>query len=414
MAGAGGTVLPVLVALAAVVGAARLCGALARCVGQPAVIGEIVAGLLLGPSCLGWLAPGVTAALFPPSVLPALTAIATVGIVVYLFLVGVALDPGHLRSAAPAAMRIALASMAVPFGAGVVLAVGAYPVFGTGPVAMATFVLFVGVAMAITAFPVLARILTDLKLTRTPLGELALTCAAIGDGTAWVLLAAVVGLARRDMGALQTLLVGTVAYLAVMVLVVRPWLRRIAPADQAAETELEPCQGSLVVGLLLSAAATEAIGLHALFGAFFFGVLVPVDSAAARLLDARWRDLATVLLLPVFFALTGLRTSLGLVQGLEQWFWCGLIVAVATVGKVGGTVLAARWSGIAPQARWPLGWLMNTRGLMELVVLNIGLDLGIISPTVFAMLVVMAVATTVLTVPMLRWLGIRPGDESTC
>jgi Kef-type K+ transport system membrane component KefB len=393
--------LQLLVALAAVVGAARLCGGAARYLGQPAVIGEIVAGLLIGPSCLGWLAPSVSQALFPAAVMPGLTAIANVGIVIYLFLVGVELDPGRLSHAAPAALTIAHAGIVVPFLIGAALALGLYPVFGTTGVAFPTFALFFGVAMAITAFPVLARILTDRRLDRTPVGELALTCAGIGDATAWILLAAVVGLCRQDFGALQTLVVGSVLYLAVMVVVVRPWLRRIAPPQGVDAPVRELSQGTLAVGLLLSAAATEAIGLHALFGAFLFGVMVPADSAAARQLESRWRDLASVLLLPVFFALTGLRTSLGLVQGLEQWLWCGIIIVAATVGKVGGTVLAARFTGQDRRDWWPLGWLMNTRGLMELVVLNIGLELGIISPTLFAIMVLMAVATTVMTAPVL-------------
>jgi Kef-type K+ transport system membrane component KefB len=411
-AAAGASVLQVLLALAAVVGMARACGGLARRVGQPAVIGEIVAGLLIGPSCLGWMVPTLSQALFQPAVLPGLSAIATLGIVVYLFLVGVELDPARLRQAAPAAVTIALAGIAVPFVVGTALSLGLYLVFGTANVAFTTFALFIGVATAITAFPVLARILTDQQLERTPLGQLALTCAGIGDATAWVLLAIVVGMAQRDFGAMLRLVGGALAYLGVMVWLVRPWLRRIAPPATALAAEREPCQGSLIVGLLLSAAATEAIGLHALFGAFLFGVLVPADSAAARLLETRWRDLATVLLLPVFFALTGLRTSLGLVQGGDQWLWCLALVVAATVGKVGGTVLAARMTGMRRQDWWPLGWLMNTRGLMELVVLNIGLELGIISPTVFAMMVLMAVSTTVLTAPMLRRLGVRSAEDT--
>ncbi|MBC7544701.1 MAG: cation:proton antiporter [Candidatus Sericytochromatia bacterium] len=393
--------LHTLLALALIIGASRAVGWLFQRLQQPAVVGEIVAGLLIGPSLLGWLAPGVSAWVFPAAIMPGLGLIAQVGINLFLFLVGVELDPARLRQSAKTAVAISHASIVVPFVLGAGLALGLFPVFGVGTVSFGVFALFMGVAMAITAFPVLARILTDRSLHRTPIGEMALTCAAINDVTAWCVLALIVGIAQSNTQGLGPMALGMAGYVAVMMGLVRPWLARLAPAGRPQHPVTASVQVAVLVGLLLSAAATEAIGLHALFGGFFFGVLVPADSALAHAVQQRWHDLIGILLLPVFFALTGLKTSIGLVTGVDQWLWCAAIIVVASIGKFGGTYLAARLTGKTARQGAALGVLMNTRGLMELVVLNIGLELGVISPTVFAMMVLMAVVTTLATSPLL-------------
>jgi Kef-type K+ transport system membrane component KefB len=257
--------------------------------------------------------------------------------------------------------------------------------------------------MSVTAFPVLARILADRKMQRSPLGALALACAAVDDVTAWCLLAFVVGIARAHASTASITLGLSVAFGAFMVGVVRPLVRRSLARRDPSPNVL----AIVLAGLLASALVTEAIGVHALFGAFVFGAIIPHDSALARAIADKLTDFVVVLLLPAFFAFTGLRTSLGLVHGREAWLACALITFVATAGKLGGAFVAARSSGIATREAASLGILMNTRGLMELVVLNVGLDLGIVSPTLFAMLIVMAVVTTFATTPVLQLLELR-------
>jgi Kef-type K+ transport system membrane component KefB len=267
-----------------------------------------------------------------------------------------------------------------------------------------------GVAMSITAFPVLARILTDRRMIQTELGVVALSCAATDDVTAWCLLAFVVSVAQTQIGAGLVVVAGTLAYIAFMVLLVRPILCQVI-----ARWEMERLPHSAValvfVALLLSALTTESIGIHAIFGAFLLGAVIPHDSAVARTFTRQLESVVTVLLLPAFFAFTGLRTRIDLVTGLDQWFICGLIILVATVGKFGGTFVAARLTGLGWRNAAVLGTLMNTRGLMELIVLNIGLDLKVISPTLFAMMVVMALVTTMVTSPVLRLLIPYPAAQ---
>jgi Kef-type K+ transport system membrane component KefB len=398
----------VLVALTAVLVVGRLLSLLFRHVGQPPVIGEVVAGILLGPSVLGQVWPEAAAFVLPPSVAPYLGVIAQLGVILYMFLVGVELNPGLLRAQARAAVVISHTSIVVPFLLGAALALVLYPRLSSSDVSFTSFALFLGVATSITAFPVLARILTDRRMQKSPLGSLALGCAAANDVTAWCLLAFVVGVARAEVGGAFLVLLLTAAYLGFMVLVVGPVTARfLARFDEA---RLTPGVIALVfAALLLSALATEAIGVHALFGAFLLGAVIPHDSALARALTRKLEDLVTVLLLPAFFASTGMRTQIGLVSGPEQWLVCGLIILVATAGKFGGTLVAARFTGLGWRDAAALGLLMNTRGLMELIALNIGLDMQVISPTLFAMMVLMALVTTVATTPLLRLLSRRAG-----
>jgi len=397
----------VLVALAAVVLVGRALGILLRYMGQPPVIGEVAGGIVLGPSVLGRLWPQAAEFVMPPSVGPYLEVLSQLGVILYMFLVGLELNLGMMRGRARTALLISQAGMVVPFALGAGLALPLYTRLSSADVSRTSFILFVGVATSVTAFPVLARILTDRHMQKTALGTLALTCAAAADVTAWCLLAFVVGVAQERLGGALLVLGLSLAYIAFMFLVVRPIAaRRLVRLDLAGLTP--GIVGCVFAAVLLSALATEAIGIHAIFGAFLLGAVVPHESAIAQGLRNKMEDLVTVLLLPAFFAFTGLRTQIGLISGLEQWLICGLIILAATAGKVGGTFLAARLTSLSWRESAGLAVLMNTRGLMELIILNVGLDLKIISPTLFAMMVLMALVTTLATAPVLHWLIDRP------
>jgi Kef-type K+ transport system membrane component KefB len=390
-------------ALAVATLAARLVGgAFRRVLKQPAVMGEIVAGLMLGPSVLGALAPDVHAFLLPPEVAAQLGTIAQIGVVLFLFLVGLELDPRLLRERTHAIVAISQASIVVPFLLGAALALWLYPEYASGDVSFTVYSLFLGTALSVTAFPVLARILTDRGVQRTPLGSLALACAAVGDATAWVLLALLAGIARAEVtGAAWTALL-VVGYVALVFGVVRPALAGFVRREQAAEGPLAHTTLALVLAAVaLSAAATEAIGIHALFGAFLLGAVLPHEGRLPREIRARLEDVVLVLFLPSFFVLTGMRTRIDLLERAGDWLALAAIVLVATLGKFGGSFLAARWTGLPWRSSAALGFLMNARGLMELVVLSVGLDLGVISPTIFTMMVLMALVTTFTATPAL-------------
>jgi Kef-type K+ transport system membrane component KefB len=380
---------------------ARVVGNAFRVFHQPPVIGEIIAGILLGPSFLASIAPGVSAYVLPASIAPFLNVLAQVGVVLYMFLVGLELDPGLLKRRGHAAVAISHASIIVPFILGAALSLIFYPRLGTAGVRFTSFALFLGVSMSVTAFPVLARILTDRGIHKTRMGAIALTCAAVDDVTAWCMLAFVVAVIRSKTAGFITTFGGALAFIAAMLFVVRPLMVRLTRVYGNRGRLTQGLMAVVFVALLLSAWATDLIGIHAVFGAFALGAMFPHDSGLARDLTDRLEDLLVVLLLPAFFAYTGLRTQIGLVSGTEQWVLCVLIILVASVGKFGGSAVAARLTGLGWRDASALGVLMNTRGLVELIVLNIGLDLGVISPTVFAMLVLMALVTTFATTPVL-------------
>jgi Kef-type K+ transport system membrane component KefB len=394
--------LHVLLALIVIIIASRLLGALFRRMQQPQVIGEVIAGILLGPSLLGRIAPHVQAFVLPDSVAPYLGIVAQVGVILFMFLVGLELETGLLRSRSHVTIAISHASIVVPFLLGALLALWLYPVLSDQQVSFTHFALFMGVSMSVTAFPVLARILTDRGLHRSQLGVIALSCAAVDDVSAWCLLAAIVGLVRaQGSGGVLITLGLTLSYIGFMLVMVRRsierWLLRAALTGGAHEG----ASAWVLVGLLVSALITESIGIHALFGAFLLGAVIPHDSDLARQLARKLHDVVVVLLLPAFFAYTGMRTRLSLLDSWQDALFCALIVSVACLGKFGGTTLAGRLTGLSLRDAAALGVLMNTRGLMELIVLNVGLDLGVISPRLFARLVVMAVVTTLATSPLL-------------
>jgi Kef-type K+ transport system membrane component KefB len=407
--------LHLLLALAVVILAARLVGAAFRRLGQPPVIGEVIAGIMLGPSLLGRLAPAASSYLLPPSIAPVLGIIAQLGVIIYMFLVGLQLDTRYLRRSPSVALSISHASIIFPFLLGSGLALFLYPAFSSSDVPFSLFALFMGISMSVTAFPVLARILTDRGLQRTRLGSIAITCAAVDDITAWCLLAFVVAVARARLHDAVWTLALSVLFVAGLVTLGRRAMGVLARREEGRSELSTGALSTTFAALLLCAFATEWIGIHALFGAFVLGVVMAHDSVLARGLTRRVQDLVVTVLLPAFFAFTGLRTQIGLVSGGAEWAVCGLIIAVASLGKFGGTLLAARVTGLPWRDGAALGILMNTRGMMELIVLNIGLDLKIISPTLFAMLVLMAVVTTVATTPILdrlnRGNALSDGDQ---
>lgn len=384
--------------------AARVLGALFRRIHQPQVVGEMVAGILLGPSLLGWAAPEVSRFLFAPESLGPLNALSQLGLLLFMFLLGMRMDLRLLGSRASAAMFISVTSMAVPFALGVLLALYLHPRLAPPGVPLTGFAMFMGAAMSVTAFPVLARIVADLGMLHTRLGTIALACAALDDVMAWCILAAVVGLVRAGDGALPpwAMLAGAAAFVAAMVLVVRPLLARVR-FDGSGRRQRDAL-GIILLVVLAAAWTTEALGVHALFGAFLAGVVMPRDRIVADAVAGRSEDATVMLLLPLFFAFTGLRTHVELVQAPGLMAITALVIVAAVAGKFGASALAARVAGMSWRESAAMGVLMNTRGLMELVILNVGLEIGVISPALFAMMVVMALVSTVMTTPLLEWI----------
>ena len=401
-AASGSILIHVLFALAVVIVLARVLGLTFRRFKQPQVMGEVVAGILLGPSFFGWAAPWAASQVLSVSVVPYLTVISQIGIILYMFLVGVELDTSLLRQRTQASIAISHASIVAPFLMGGALALWFYPRYATRGVSFTAFALFLGVAMSVTAFPVLARILTDRGMQTSRTGVLALGCAAVDDVTAWCLLGFVVAIAHAGGRNPLLILAMTVAFILFVLLVAKHWALWLV-RKQAQEGRTTPDIFAVVcAALLLTALMAEWIGIHALFGAFLLGTQIPHNSTLAGDIRDKCEDLVLVLLLPVFFAFTGMRTQIGLVSETRDWLACIVIIAVASLGKFGGSFLAARLTGSDWREAASLGVLMNTRGLMELIVLNIGLDLGVLSPALFSMFVIMAILTTLATAPILQ------------
>ncbi len=420
---------PVLVQLIVIVAAARIAGVLARRVGQPAVVGEVVAGLLLGPSLLGWVLPGVSAAVFRPhfdGVPPELADAAfpkifqvfsQVGLIFLLFLIGLEFEFGHLKERGKAALAVSVAGIALPFALGAGLARLVHPYLEphptAGPVPLFGLTLFMGISMAITAIPVLGRIMVELNVQRTRLGTVTMTAAAINDAVGWVLLAAVAALARATFDPADTaiMVAKTVGFALVVALVARPLaVRHFAWSLRANGGNLSfNALAVLLVLMLLCAVATNLIGIFAIFGPFLLGVALSDQPEFRAAVLARLRDIVFVFFLPVFFTYTGLRTEVTSVHGVAGWLALAGVVAAAVAGKLGGCALAARASGMPWRESLIVGAMMNTRGLMELIVINVGYELGVIPKSLFAALVVMAVVTTAMTTPLL--LLLRRGTE---
>jgi Kef-type K+ transport system membrane component KefB len=397
-----------LIQMCTVLLTALFCGWGARRLRQPRVIGEIVGGILIGPSVFGRFAPDASARLFPQNSLGAFEVLSTIGLVLFLFLIGSELDYEHLRRQQGTALLASAMGILFPFVMAIAVAHSLRIRFAPDGVGKLPFVLFLGISMSITAFPVLARILEERKLQTTSLGTTALMCAAVNDVCAWLLLA--VGLAliphAGESTGLPIRLLWLGLYLAVMFGIVRPLGKWAAQRQKTAGLSYEML-GVVVATLLASAAATEAIGIHPLFGAFLAGVCFPRIERWQSAVRTRLETIVSILLLPLFFALTGMRTRLDLLSGITIWMWTGVVLIAAVAGKMGGAVLAARWTGQSWQDAMALGALINTRGLVELIVLNIAYNAHVFSPTLFTMLVVMALVTTMMTSPVLNLLGVE-------
>jgi Kef-type K+ transport system membrane component KefB len=382
---------------------ARVCGTLIRKAGQPAVIGEMLAGIILGPSLLGWLWPGLFHFVFPASSLGTLRLLSQVGVCLFMFVVGMDLDLGHLRHQAQTAVLVSQVSIIFPYVLGVAASLFLFPSLAGPKTTFLAFALFIGISMSITAFPVLARILEERGLTKTPLGATAIACAATNDVTAWTILAFVVAVDKAQHLVSCLITIGLVlVFVGLMLFWIKPliphWLDRRSLEDNA------PGKGvmaGVLVFLFASALVTDVIGIHALFGSFLAGVVMPPHGQFRDSLRVRLEHFSSVFLLPLFFAFTGLRTQIGLLNDPSGWLICILLILIATVGKLGGAMLTARATGVNWIDSFALGALMNTRGLIELIALNIGYDLGILSPRIFVMLVLMALVTTGLTGPLL-------------
>ena len=373
-----------------------------RKIHQPTVIGEIIAGIALGPSLLGALFPEFSLALFPENSLGNLNLLSQVGLILFMFMVGMELDVKVIQTKVKDAVVVSNAGIIIPFTLGIGLAYFIYENFAPNDVAFLSFGLFLGLAMSITAFPVLARIVQERGIHKTRLGTLVLTCAAADDITAWCLLAAIIAIAKAGsfMSSLYIILL-SISYVLIMLKVVRPFLKRIGDLHASRENLSKQVVAIFFLTLLISSYTTEVIGIHALFGAFLAGTIMPDNVKFRNVFIQKIEDVALVLLLPLFFVFTGLRTQIGLLNDIYLWKITGLIILVAITGKFVGSAIASRIMGQNWRDSLTIGALMNTRGLMELVVLNIGYDLGILSPEVFSMMVIMALLTTFMTGPAL-------------
>ena len=382
---------------------ARTFGYLMTKIGQPSVVGEIIAGIALGPSLLGLFFPGFSQFLFPDESLKRLQVLSQIGLVLFMFIIGMELNVGVLKKKAKAAVIISHASIIFPYFLGVLLAYFLYPLYAPASVSFSAFALFIGIAMSITAFPVLARIIQERNLTHTTIGTIIITCAAADDITAWCLLALVVAIASAGgmISALSSIMM-TLIYVLLMWFVMRPLLHRLASKYDTPESVNKTVVASIFGLLLLSSYLTEIIGIHALFGAFLAGVIMPPQKEFKRALTEKIEDVSLVLLLPLFFVFTGLRTQIGLLNHVGLWGSCFLIIDVAVLGKFVGSTVAARFVGQSWKDSLLIGVLMNTRGLMELVVLNIGYDVGILSAEIFTMMVLMALVTTFMAGPLIN------------
>jgi Kef-type K+ transport system membrane component KefB len=397
------TIAPIFLTLVVVIVFARFIGFLFRKMGQPPVMGEVLGGIILGPSVVGHFYPELTSYLFHADALAFLKHVSELGISLYLFVMGLEIDLQRLQRSAKSAVAISLLSIAVPFVFGVALASQIYAQYAPPGFGILEFSLFIAISLSITAFPVLARILADSPLHKTRLGDLALTCAAIDDITAWCLVAVVTGITASSLNGAGVTLALTIGYVIFMVGLVRPIVIKLLPrVEKEAERLPEALLAFAVLGAMISATITDVIGIHAFFGAFLFGAIIPHESLIARDVSGRLQDFVRILFLPAFFALTGLKTEIGLLVSPIDWFLCGIVVMLAILGKFGGAFIGAMASGSSRRDAATLGILMNTRGLVELIVLNIGLTLGILTPTLFAMMVVMALVTTFMTGPLLR------------
>jgi K+:H+ antiporter len=398
-----------LLQLIVILSVAHVTGNLFRKIGQPAVIGEMVAGILLGPSLLGMIAPDIQSFIFPVNSLGTLKLLSQIGVILFLFCVGIELDLQHLRKKADTAVLVSHASILFPFLLGLLLSLFLYDSLAPANTPFIAFSLFIGIALSITAFPVLARIIKERGLSGSYLGNIAIACAAVDDVSAWCVLAIVIAIARTGEMTDSIATIGlTVIFVSFMLFVIRPAIDKffIGKARKD-DTWSNAVLTRILMFLFVSAWITEVIGIHALFGAFLAGVCVPRLQGLRLFLRERLDMITSVFLLPLFFAFSGLRTQLDLLNDWQSWLLCLAIIAVAITGKLGSSSVIAKWTGMGWRDSLSLGALLNTRGLIELVVLNIGYDMGILSRKIFAMMVLMALITTFMAGPLLSLFAFR-------
>ncbi|GEC71981.1 transporter, CPA2 family [Flavobacterium flevense] len=385
---------------------ARIFGWFFKKIGQPTVIGEIIAGIVLGPSLVGMYFPEFSAALFPEASLGNLKFLSQIGLILFMFVIGMELDVKVLKNKASEAIVISHASIIIPFAMGIGLSYFVYNQFAPAGVEFLSFSLFMGIAMSITAFPVLARIVQERGIHKTRLGAIVITCAAADDITAWCLLAVVIAIVKAGdfVGSLYVISLALL-YVLMMLFIIKPFLKRIGDLYAEKENIGKPVMALFLLLLILSSYATEVIGIHALFGGFMMGAIMPDIAKFRMIFIEKVEDVSVILLLPLFFVFTGLHTHVGLINDVYLWKVTGAIIAVAVIGKFLGSALAARFVGQNWHDSLTIGALMNTRGLMELIVLNIGLELKVLTPEVFTMMVIMALVTTFMTGPALNVLN---------
>jgi Kef-type K+ transport system membrane component KefB len=395
----------VLLQFVVIITTARAIGFLFLKVGQPAVIGEMLAGVILGPSLLGIFSPRAEAFFFPSSSLSILNLFSQIGVILFMFVVGIDLNLNLLRQRAQSAVMISHASILVPFFFGTAFALLIYRSEAISQVSFNAFALFLGVSMSITAFPVLARIIEDRGLSNTSLGNTAIACAAIDDVTAWCILAVVVAMIKTSgVGGTALTILLTLMFIGVMIFLIRPKAEKIFKVGAWNEGKSKTLLAEVLTFAFVSALFTEVIGIHALFGAFVAGIAIPPQRDLRIFLRDRVETLSSALFVPLFFAFTGLRTQIGLLVDWQDWLLCAGIIVIAIVGKLVGSMFAARWTGLSWFDSASIGVLMNSRGLVELIALNIGYDLGILSTRIFTMMVIMALFTTFMTGPLLSLL----------
>ena len=406
--------LLLIIQIAVIIITSRVIGIAFRKIHQPQVVGEMVAGIVLGPSLLGWLAPNAFAFIFPVSSLKYLNILSQLGLLLFMFIVGLELDPKLLKGRGHAAVLISHVSIILPFMLGTILALYLFPLLSSQPITFTAFALFLGASMSITAFPVLARILSEKNLIKTKIGTVTIACAAVDDVTAWSILAIVIAVVRAGLSVNEAgghkipfwaTISGTIIFILLMIIVIRPIISKLETYYKNQGNKLtNDILGAVLLLMFASAWTTEWLGIHALFGAFFMGAMMPRNKYFLAAIIEKLNDVTVVLLLPIFFALTGLNTSIGLLNGSGMWFFFGLILAAAVIGKLGGSTIAAKLSKLHWREAFGLGVLMNTRGLMELIILSIGLQFGVISHALFTMMVLMALVTTFMTTPFFEWI----------
>jgi Kef-type K+ transport system membrane component KefB len=406
----GNQVAVFILQLITIIGAAKIVGWLFSKLRQPVVMGEIVAGIILGPSLLGWTLPDVSDYLFPAQSMPGILLLSQIGLIFFMFCVGLELDLSMVRKKAFSAIAISQASMIIPFSLGITCSYFLYESLAPPNVPFHAFALFTGISMSVTAFPVLARIIKEFNLSGTRTGNVAIAAAAVDDVTAWMVLALIISVLKGESAAGFFYIFGTsMIYVIIMLTLVKPFLQNKLSGWLKNNSSKLSTWGLIFIFVLFNAFFTEKIGLHVSFGAVMAGLVFPHSNGLRTMITDKIESFVLVLLLPLFFVYTGLHTKLPLLSDTSLWLPCIAIILIAVAGKFGGGAVTARITGESVKDSLTIGFLLNTRGLMELIVLNIGFELGIISQELFTIMVIMALFTTMMAGPGLRLLSRMKG-----